>query len=879
MSEESLFTDALAISDPVARATFLDRACSGNLEQRRRIDELLAAHFAADSFLTRPAGEDYLTTADFPDGTANYDPEGTRTAQVHKTVGEVGQLIAGKYKLIEAIGEGGMGSVWRAKQTEPVKRFVAVKVIKAGMDSRQVIARFEAERQALALMDHPNIAKVLDGGLHEHRPYFVMELVKGVPITQFCDARKLPPKERLELFVQVCQAIQHAHQKGIIHRDIKPSNVLIALYDDKPVVKVIDFGVAKATGGALTEHTIDTGFGGVVGTPQYMSPEQATFNNVDIDTRSDVYALGVLLYELLAGSPPFSGAELKKKGLLEILRVVREEEPLRPSTKLSTADALPTLSANRATEPKRLTGLLRNELDWIVMKALEKDRTRRYETANGFAADVQRYLSGEAVLAHPPSRSYRVKKFVRRNKGKVVATGLVFFALLAGMAGTTLGLFEAKKQKEIALRESGAREIALKSEEVERKRAEEAEWLAKTRLAQAEQAAKRARQFSAYILNSLGETDFWSRYIPLFIGEEGKTATIVEEIRTSPSYLRKLEAHAVTELATQPHELAKVLLMIGNAMRSNMMFSDAVATLTKARKAFDSSGEATTEDLDRWKFSQACYLDEVGEFAAAYDAFVEILDNPRPFLRFTELADTKVRMAWLCANRMSLRGSTYDQQREIWLKRSNTELNEAMTIYTSSKTPLAKTKLQVCQLLVATRDGGIKLENLSQLYSKIKSFPNGDLLAKGIILFALAETLRQNNSFVEAITKFTELEKLTADTLGKQSLMRVLALGALAGAEKTAFERSPDAILREKSLRDAIAHTTEAITLGKQLAPRHPFLAEGYAALAQLQLANKQKPAAIQAVNEALAIAKFHPVDLKPLAERLERELANLRKP
>ncbi len=316
------------------------------------------------------------------------------------------------------------------------------------MDSKQVLTRFEAERQALALMDHPNIAKVLDGGIHDRRPFFVMELVKGVPITDYCDARKLTPKERLELFVPVCQAIQHAHQKGIIHRDIKPSNVLIALYDDKPVVKVIDFGVAKATGGTLTEATIDTGFGGVVGTPQYMSPEQATFNNLDIDTRSDVYALGVLLYELLTGSPPFARKELEKKGLLEILRVVREEEPPRPSTKLSTADALPTLSANRGTEPKKLTGLLRNELDWIVMKALEKDRSRRYETANGFAADILRYLAGEPVQAHPPSTVYRLKKFVGRNKGKMTAASLVLFALLAGMAGTLLGLIEARRAKD-----------------------------------------------------------------------------------------------------------------------------------------------------------------------------------------------------------------------------------------------------------------------------------------------------------------------------------------------------------------------------------------------------------------------------------------------
>nr|AAX07521.1 putative serine/threonine protein kinase [Gemmata sp. Wa1-1] len=385
-----------------------------------------------------------------------------------------GAVIAGKYALVEPIGEGGMGSVWRAKQTEPVKRYVAVKLIKAGMDSKQVLARFEAERQALALMDHPNIAKVFDGGLHLHRPYFVMELVKGVPITDYCDTCKLTPKERLELFVQVCQAIQHAHQKGIIHRDIKPTNVLIALYDDKPVVKVIDFGVAKATGGAITEHTIDTGFGGVVGTPQYMSPEQATFNNLDIDTRSDVYALGVLLYELLTGATPFSKPELEKRGLLEILRVVREEEPPRPSTKLSTADALPTLSANRGTEPRKLTGLLRNELDWIVMKALEKDRTRRYETANGFAADVLRYLGGEAVLAHPPSRGYRLRKAYRRYRVEVITSGAFFFVLAAATVVSLIHATRATLAERDALR---AERVAATSrdtaQEAQRKEAEQ----------------------------------------------------------------------------------------------------------------------------------------------------------------------------------------------------------------------------------------------------------------------------------------------------------------------------------------------------------------------------------------------------------------------
>ncbi|MGL4551076.1 MAG: serine/threonine-protein kinase, partial [Gemmataceae bacterium] len=459
---KSLFLAASDLSDPADRAAYLDRECP-DAGLRARVEALLAAD---------AAGSDGATGTQPPAGPP-------LTVDHAGPAARAGTALAGKYRLVEEIGAGGMGTVWLAQQSEPVKRKVAVKLIKAGMDSESVLARFDAERQALAVMDHPNIAKVLDGGLTpDGLPFFVMELVKGVPITEYCDARKLTPRERLELFVPVCHAIQHAHQKGIIHRDIKPSNVLVALYDDRPVPKVIDFGVAKATGGALTEHTIETAFGGVVGTPQYMSPEQASLNNLDIDTRSDVYSLGVLLYELLTGTPPFSKADLEKKGLLEILRVVREEEPPRPSTKLSTADALPSLSANRGTEPRELTGLLRNELDWIVMKALEKDRARRYETANGFAADVSRYLAGEAVQAHPPSAAYRVKKFVRRNRVQVIAAGLVLAALVAGIAGTTAGLIEAKRQERLA----GERLVQV---EAERAKADAAKLDAEAKAAEA----------------------------------------------------------------------------------------------------------------------------------------------------------------------------------------------------------------------------------------------------------------------------------------------------------------------------------------------------------------------------------------------------------
>jgi tetratricopeptide (TPR) repeat protein len=334
-----------------------------------------------------------------------------------------------------------MGTVWMAQQTEPVKRLVALKLIKPGMDSKQVIARFEAERQALALMDHPNIARVLDAdATSTGRPYFVMDLVKGVPLTRYCDEHRLTPRERLELFLPVCQAIQHAHQKGIIHRDIKPSNVLVASYDGKPVPKVIDFGVAKATGQQLTEHSLVTGFGAVVGTLEYMSPEQAELNQLDIDTRSDIYSLGVLLYELLTGSTPLDKKRLHQTAMLEVLRIIREEEPPRPSTRLSTTEELPTVAANRGLEPRKLSGVVRGELDWIVMKALEKDRNRRYETANGFAMDVQRYLADEPVLACPPSAAYRLRKFVRRHQAGLLTTAalllttaaLLLVVLLAG---------------------------------------------------------------------------------------------------------------------------------------------------------------------------------------------------------------------------------------------------------------------------------------------------------------------------------------------------------------------------------------------------------------------------------------------------------------
>jgi tetratricopeptide (TPR) repeat protein/serine/threonine protein kinase len=405
---------------------YLAQACGGDSALQRQVEHLLQVHRQAGSFLERPA-------AQLGDPTAiEIGPDAAATDQGPR---EGPGTLIGPYQLAQQLGEGGMGTVFLAEQSQPVRRTVALKIIKPGMDSGPILARFEAERQALALMDHPNIAKVYDGGtLGTGRPYFVMELVQGLPITDFCDQHRLSLKERLELFVPVCQAVQHAHQKGIIHRDLKPSNVLVCLYDGRPVPKVIDFGIAKAIGAKLTERTLVTGLGAVVGTPEYMSPEQAELNQLDIDTRSDIYSLGVLLYELLTGTLPLDRQRLKELGLVEALRLIREEEPPRPSVRLGTLAERATVAARRGLEPRKLCSLVRGELDWIAMKALDKDRNRRYQAAGALAADVQHYLQDEPVQACPPSAWYRFRKFARRKKTALVVAAGVLLAL-AGTAG------------------------------------------------------------------------------------------------------------------------------------------------------------------------------------------------------------------------------------------------------------------------------------------------------------------------------------------------------------------------------------------------------------------------------------------------------------
>jgi len=451
--EQKIFEAALELVNLGERDAFLDQACAGDPKLRANVSRLFAAHEKADGFFTGLKGLVFEgDSSPFPEG---QELDAAR-AGLNSAVDERIAAQIGHYRILEKIGEGGCGAVFMAEQEEPIRRRVALKVIKLGMDTKAVIARFDLERQALALMDHPNIAHVLDAGATETgRPYFVMELVKGVRITEYCDANHLGTRQRLGLFIQVCHAIQHAHQKGIIHRDIKPSNILVTLHDGIPVPRVIDFGVAKATGDFHPENTASTSCGQFIGTPAYMSPEQAKMGGLAVDTRSDIYSLGVLLYELLTGTTPFDQKELLKSGLDQMRRTLQEKEPHRPSTKLGTLDSkkLTATALHRRAEPSKLRSQLSGDLDWIVMKALEKDRARRYETANSLAMDVQRHLNNEPVVARPPSRLYRFQKLVRRNKTTVSAASVVIMALIIAIGFSTwllLNEWEARLRAAVA---------------------------------------------------------------------------------------------------------------------------------------------------------------------------------------------------------------------------------------------------------------------------------------------------------------------------------------------------------------------------------------------------------------------------------------------
>jgi len=594
-NEEAIFAAALERTSPAERQAYLDEACGDDHALRARVETLLQAHAEAGDFLEAP-------------------PVSSGTTQDAPPLVEGPGTMVGRYKLLQQIGEGGMGAVFMAEQKEPVRRMVALKIIKPGMDTRQVIARFEAERQALALMDHPNIARVLEAGATATgRPYFVMELVKGVPITEYCDSNRLSPLERLALFIEVCHAVQHAHQKGIIHRDLKPTNVLVTLHDGKPVPKIIDFGVAKATSQRLTEKTMFTSFGQMLGTPAYMSPEQAEMSGLDVDTRSDIYTLGVLLYELLTGTTPFDEKRLRSAGYKEIQRIIREEEPPKPSTRLSTLkDTLATVAAQRHTEPGRLTRLVRGDLDWIVMKTLEKDRTRRYETANGLALDIQHYLSHEPVLAGPPGAAYRARKFLRRHRMGVAAGLLVAGALVAGFSAAIVGFVQANDARQQA--------------DAHRQKAEqEAE--------RAQAAAKKAEAGTAFIREMLAAGN------P--IRSRGREVTVREVLDAAAAQIER-------RFANQPAVEADIRFTLGATYKAMGVLPSAYSNLSRSlqlRRQILGSNESQTlaiiKQLAHLSADMRRYPDAERLFREALDGQTRVLGEGHP-----ETVHTRSMVAW-----------------------------------------------------------------------------------------------------------------------------------------------------------------------------------------------------------------------------------------
>lgn len=557
MTDFDIIESAIKIADLSEREQFLKKAATGDSVRFR----LLLGQ------VQQVLSDNYEKTKAEPGATPAEMGSVLRAHVGHLSAG----TLIGPYKLLQLLGEGGMGAVWMAEQEKPVRRMVAVKAIKPGLDSAQVLARFEAERQALALMDHPNIAKVLDAGTTEKgHPYFVMELVKGISLIKYCDDHQLDIRSRLELFIPVCHAIQHAHQKGIIHRDLKPSNVLVAQFDGHPVPKVIDFGVAKAVGSRLTEKTMFTGFGSVIGTLEYMSPEQAEFNALDVDTRSDIYSLGVLLYELLTGSTPLGRDAIKRAAFDEVLRRIKEEEPPKPSTRLSDSkDSLPTLSAQRHVEPAKLPGMVRGDLDWIVMKALAKERERRYESANSFAIDVMKYLHDEPVSARPPGATYLFRKFVRRHRAGATAAAV---ALIALVSAAIISSAMYVKARDALISETDQR---LKAEAAQKQAVEE------------QQRAVQARNNMQASLNFFRNAVLKSAR-PM--GKDGGLGVDVKLIDALLAAEEKIEPN----LGKFPHVEASVRQVLGNTFYEIGHFDRAVVHLNRAYLIRKGDPEAQT---------------------------------------------------------------------------------------------------------------------------------------------------------------------------------------------------------------------------------------------------------------------------------------------
>ena len=892
-----VFLAASDLADAVQRNAYLDRACGQDADLRARVEELLRAE--------RETPSDVTAAIDLPLTAGVFDPNADLATFVHDdalTAESSGRserafpttVIAGRYSLVKVIGEGGMGAVYLAIQTEPVKRQVALKLIKSGMDSRSVLARFDAERQALALMDHPNIARIYDGGVTPTgQPFFVMELVNGVPLTEYCDAHQLSVAARLQLFVAVCQAVQHAHQKGIIHRDLKPGNVLVTEVDGRPTPKVIDFGVAKATEQKLTEMSFSD-VGAIVGTPAYMSPEQAAPSSMDIDTRTDVYSLGVMLYELLTGSPPIDSSQFKHGAILEMLRMVREVEPPRPSTKLSNADALPNVAANRSIEPAKLANLMQGELDWVVMKALEKDRDRRYETANGLARDIQRYLEDEVVEARPPSQAYRLKKFVRRNKTQVIAAGLVLFALVVGFAGTTVGLFEAKKQQRLAesaqkaeaKRAEGERVAKLEAEakrveaEQQQQRAEAGEKLAGERLVQVEAEKRRAEEekqiaqavkdFLQYNLLALADTTAQADAL-LKEGESSSEATLNPTIRELLDRAAKGLAPDFIEarFPKQPLVQAEILRTVGSTYRAIGEAATGIDFLKRSELLFHQHlGADAPDTLESMNLLAMCYH-FAGSIAEALPLYEETLklykaklgpDHPDTLTSMNNLASCysdagKLDMAMpLYEETLKLRIAKFGPDHPVTLGsmnglaegyRKTGKIEQALPLYEQlfegRKATLGpdhpSTLTSMNNLATGYKEAG-QLDKALPLYEKTLALREAKLgpddPATLTSMNNLALAYKSTGKLAKALPLYEECFKLRNTKLGHDHPSTLTSMNNLAEAYSAIGKLDKALPLYEESLKLRIAKS----------GPDHPNtlsnmenLANGYKAIGKLEMA------------------------------------------
>jgi tRNA A-37 threonylcarbamoyl transferase component Bud32 len=832
MNELDLFAAAIGTADSGERLALLDRECAGRPELRTRLDQLIAAHFQSNVLLDAPA----------VDQTIDHSPSSQPTITRRPAAEAIGTLIAGRYKLLEEIGEGGMGTVWVAEQTQPVKRKVALKLIKPGMDSRQVLARFEAERQALAVMDHPNIAKVLDGGLTDAgRPFFVMEYVKGVPITEYCDAARLSVPERLHLFAQVCQAVQHAHQKGIIHRDLKPSNLLVAPYDDKPVPKIIDFGLAKAMHQSLTERTLHTAHETVLGTPLYMSPEQAQLNNLDVDTRSDIYSLGVLLYELLTGTTPLEKARFKQAAWDEIRRLIREDEPPRPSMRLSSTATLPSLAAVRQSEPARLPKLVRGDLDWIVMKALEKDRTRRYETANGFAMDIQRYLSGEPVQAAPPSAAYRMRKFARKHRAGLATAAAIALLLVAGIAVSSWQAFRATRAEGRALAAASAERTAKNAEADERRKAETA--------AAAEKAARqRAETAEADAKHDLAKFEAINAFLTNDLLTQAEPANnAVEDKVTLLEILDRAAEKVETRFADQPELEQSLRLTIMKTYHGLASWKKAE---TQARAVLDllQKRKPDSSQVHQAESELAHMLHHAGQWDAGA---LELAETAVKGLECTTGPDSAATLTALChlatiyrdAGRLREAITLLERVRDAELTRLGPEhpdtlitlSNLARMYSTAGRLPEAIALLERVRDVLMARlgldhpDTLTTLDNLAAAYKEAGKFQEAIALFERVrdaeltrfgpehprsltTLNNLATAYVKVGRFQEAIALFERVRDGLIATLGPDHPDTLGVLGNLAGEYQRAGEY-PEAIALFERVRDG---------LSDKLGPDHP---------------------------------------------------------